>query len=56
LYAVSQDLPGNSFVGPQFALYGRTQPTWRNWLAKRATTATALWELSEQLTDTKFPL
>jgi NAD(P)-dependent dehydrogenase (short-subunit alcohol dehydrogenase family) len=56
LYAVSQDLPGNTFVGPQFALYGRTQPTWRNWLAKRATTAAALWELSEQLTNTKFPL
>src|SRR6201987_3997884 len=56
LYAVSQDLPGNTFVGPQFALYGRTQPTWRNWLAKRATTAASLWELSEQLTNTKFPL
>jgi NAD(P)-dependent dehydrogenase (short-subunit alcohol dehydrogenase family) len=56
LYAVSQDLPGNTFVGPRFGLYGRTQPTWRSWLAKRATTATALWELSEQLTDTKFPL
>ena len=56
LYAVSQDLPGNTFVGPRFGLYGRTQPTWRNWLAKRATTAAALWELSEQLTDTKFPL
>ena len=56
LYAVSQDLPGNTFVGPRFGLYGRTQPTWRSWLAKRATTAAALWELSEQLTDTKFPL
>jgi NAD(P)-dependent dehydrogenase (short-subunit alcohol dehydrogenase family) len=56
LYAVSQDLPGNTFVGPRFGLYGRTQPTWRNWLAKRATTAAALWELSEQLTGTKFPL
>jgi NAD(P)-dependent dehydrogenase (short-subunit alcohol dehydrogenase family) len=56
LYAVSQDLPGNTFVGPRFALYGRSQPTWRNWLAKRATTAAALWELSEQLTGTKFPL
>ena len=55
LYAVSQDLPGNTFVGPRFGLYGRTQPTWRSWLAKRATTAAALWELSEQLTDTKFP-
>ena len=56
LYAVSQDLPGNSFIGPRFGLYGRTQPIWRSWLAKRATTAAALWELSEQLTGTKFPL
>ena len=56
LYAVSQDLPGNSFIGPRFGLYGRTQPIWRSWLAKRATTAAALWELSERLTGTKFPL
>jgi NAD(P)-dependent dehydrogenase (short-subunit alcohol dehydrogenase family) len=56
LYAASQDLPGNTFVGPRLGLYGRTQPTWRSWPAKRANTATALWELSEQLTDTKFPL
>ena len=56
LYAASQDLPGNTFVGPRFGLYGRSHPTWRNWPAKRATTATALWELSEQLTGTKFPL
>jgi NAD(P)-dependent dehydrogenase (short-subunit alcohol dehydrogenase family) len=56
LYAASQDLPGNTFVGPRFGLYGRTRPTWRSWLAKRANTAAALWELSEQLTDTKFPL
>jgi NAD(P)-dependent dehydrogenase (short-subunit alcohol dehydrogenase family) len=55
LYAASQDLPGNTFVGPRFGLYGRTQPTWRSWPAKRANTAGALWELSEQLTDTKFP-
>ncbi len=56
LYAVSQDLPGNTFVGPRFGLYGRTQPTWRNPRAKRAATAAALWDLSEQLTVTKFPL
>jgi NAD(P)-dependent dehydrogenase (short-subunit alcohol dehydrogenase family) len=56
LYAVSQDLPGNTFVGPQFGLYGRTRPVWRNWLANRATTASELWDLSEQLTDAKFPL
>jgi len=55
LYAASQDLPGNTFVGPRFGLYSRSQPTWRNWPAKRTTTAAALWELSEQLTGTKFP-
>ncbi|WP_374022978.1 oxidoreductase [Mycobacterium sp. HNNTM2301] len=56
LFAVSQDLPGDTFVGPRFGLYGRTQPTWRNWPAKRAGTAAALWNLSEQLTGTAFPL
>jgi NAD(P)-dependent dehydrogenase (short-subunit alcohol dehydrogenase family) len=56
LYAASQDLPGNTFVGPRFGIWGRTQPVGRSRLAKRAATAAALWELSEQLTDTKFPL
>jgi NAD(P)-dependent dehydrogenase (short-subunit alcohol dehydrogenase family) len=56
LYAVSRDLPGDTFVGPRFGLYGHTQPTWRSWPANRASTAAALWELSERLTDTKFPL
>jgi NAD(P)-dependent dehydrogenase (short-subunit alcohol dehydrogenase family) len=56
LYAASQDLAGDTFVGPRYGLYGRSQPTWRNWPARRATTAAALWELSEQLTGTKFPL
>lgn len=56
LYAVAGDLPGDTFVGPRFGLYGRTQPTWRNWPAKRDATAVALWELSERLTGTKFPL
>lgn len=56
LYAASQELPGDTFIGPRFGLYGRTQPTWRNWPAKRAATAAALWELSEQLTGTKFSL
>ncbi|OBB67267.1 oxidoreductase [Mycobacterium sp. 852014-50255_SCH5639931] len=56
LYAVSQDLPGDTFVGPRFGLYGRTQPTWRNWPARRAGTAAALWDLSEELTGTAFPL
>jgi NAD(P)-dependent dehydrogenase (short-subunit alcohol dehydrogenase family) len=56
LYAISQDLPGNTYVGPRFRLWGRTQPIRRSLLAKRATTAAALWELSEKLTSTKFPL
>jgi NAD(P)-dependent dehydrogenase (short-subunit alcohol dehydrogenase family) len=55
LYATSQDLPGNTFVGPRFGLWGRSQPIWRSLLANQAATAAALWELSEQLTDTKFP-
>ncbi|MBV9350801.1 MAG: SDR family NAD(P)-dependent oxidoreductase [Mycobacterium sp.] len=57
LYAASQDLPGDTFVGPRFGLLGPTfQRVGRTPLAKRKTTATALWELSEQLTGTKFPL
>jgi NAD(P)-dependent dehydrogenase (short-subunit alcohol dehydrogenase family) len=56
LYTASQELPGNTFVGPRFGIWGRTQPVGRSWLAKRAATAPALWELSEQLTSTKFPL
>jgi NAD(P)-dependent dehydrogenase (short-subunit alcohol dehydrogenase family) len=56
LYAASQDLPGNTFIGPRFGYLGRTQPVGRSRRAQSATTATALWELSEQLTGTKFPL
>jgi NAD(P)-dependent dehydrogenase (short-subunit alcohol dehydrogenase family) len=57
LYAASQELPGNTFVGPRFAMRGPTGPTaFRSPLARDAKKATALWELSEQLTDTKFAL
>jgi NAD(P)-dependent dehydrogenase (short-subunit alcohol dehydrogenase family) len=56
LYAASQDLPGDTFVGPRFQVWGRTQPVSRHPWAKREDTARGLWELSEQLTDTKFPL
>jgi NAD(P)-dependent dehydrogenase (short-subunit alcohol dehydrogenase family) len=56
LYAVSEDLPGNTYTGPRFGLWGRTQPIRRSFLARRASTAAALWELSEELTGTKFPL
>jgi NAD(P)-dependent dehydrogenase (short-subunit alcohol dehydrogenase family) len=57
LYAASQDLPGNSFVGPKFAMRGPTgRGALRSSLARDAKKATELWELSEQLTDTKFAL
>jgi NAD(P)-dependent dehydrogenase (short-subunit alcohol dehydrogenase family) len=56
LFAVSQDLPGDTFVGPRFGMVGRTQPVARSGRARRAETARALWELSEQLTAVKFPL
>ena len=56
LYAVSQELPGNSFIGPRFAMRGPTGQSARGPLARDHKKATALWELSEQLTDTKFAL
>jgi NAD(P)-dependent dehydrogenase (short-subunit alcohol dehydrogenase family) len=56
LYAASQDLPGDSFIGPSFGMAGRSRPVGRSPLAKRPATAGALWELSERLTETKFPL
>ncbi|HTQ20922.1 oxidoreductase [Mycobacterium sp.] len=56
LFAASQDLPGDTFVGPRFGYVGRTQPVGRSRAAQDLPTAHALWELSEQLTGTKFPL
>lgn len=56
LYAASQDLPGNSYVGPKFGMRGPTGVVPRSRLAGNADTAKALWELSEQLTGTGFPL
>ena len=56
LYAASQDLPGNSYVGPKFSMRGPTGVVPRSPLANDADTAKALWGLSEQLTGTGFPL
>jgi NAD(P)-dependent dehydrogenase (short-subunit alcohol dehydrogenase family) len=57
LYAVAKDLPGDTYVGPRFAMRGPTGPTpFRSPLARDADKAAALWDLSEQLTDTKFSL
>ncbi|MGA5463547.1 oxidoreductase [Mycobacterium sp. NPDC050041] len=55
LYAVSQDVPGDSFVGPRFSMTGPTRSVGRSPLARNKDTAAALWELSEQLTGTAFP-
>jgi NAD(P)-dependent dehydrogenase (short-subunit alcohol dehydrogenase family) len=56
LYAASQDLPGDSFIGPKFAMRGPTGRAARTPLARDEKTAKALWTLSEQLTSTEFPL
>jgi len=57
LYAVAKDLPGDSFIGPRYAMRGPTGPTpMRSPLARDATKAAGLWALSEQLTDIKFSL
>jgi hypothetical protein len=58
LYAATQDLPGASFLGPGGFQEQRGYPV----LARRtkracdAETARRLWELSERLTGTAFPL
>jgi NAD(P)-dependent dehydrogenase (short-subunit alcohol dehydrogenase family) len=56
LFAASQALPGDGFVGPKYAMAGPTGLSARSPLASSAKTAAALWDLSEQLTDTKFGL
>ncbi len=56
LYAATQPLPGDSFVGPRFAMRGPTGQNARSPLARNRAKATALWTLSEQLTGVEFPL
>jgi NAD(P)-dependent dehydrogenase (short-subunit alcohol dehydrogenase family) len=56
LYAISQDVRGDSFIGPKFTMHGRTGPSWRTPLARSRSTAAGLWQLSEQLTGVDFPL
>lgn len=56
LYAVSQDLPGDTFVGPRFGQTGRTQPVGRSRRARDPQLAAALWRLSERLTGIEFSL
>ena len=56
LYAASQDLPPDSFIGPKFGTRGPIGPVGRSPLARSSRTASELWRLSEQLTETEFPL
>ncbi|MBO0679360.1 SDR family NAD(P)-dependent oxidoreductase [Mycolicibacterium sp. S2-37] len=56
LYAVAADLPGDTFVGPRYAMRGPTGPAWRTRRARDTSMAAALWDLSERLTGTTFAL
>ncbi|BBX20496.1 oxidoreductase [Mycolicibacterium duvalii] len=56
LYAVAVDVPGDSFIGPQFMSRGATGPRWRSPLARDRAKAAGLWTLSEDLTGVRFPL
>jgi len=58
LYAATQDLPGDSFVGPDGFQEQRGHPTLvgRSAAAQDRLMAQSLWELSETLTGVTFPL
>ena len=58
LYAATQDIPGNSYVGPDGFQEQRGHPklVGRSEAARDAETARRLWDLSEQLTGVTFPL
>jgi len=58
LYAATQDIDGDSYVGPDGFQEQRGHPklVGRSGAAKDRETAARLWELSEQLTGVTFPL
>jgi len=58
LFAATQDLPGDTYIGPDGLGEGRGHPTivGRSGAARDMETAAALWELSEELTGVAFPL
>jgi len=58
LYAATQDIPGDSYVGPGGFQEQRGHPTLvgRNGAAKDTETAKRLWTLSEELTGVTFAL
>jgi NAD(P)-dependent dehydrogenase (short-subunit alcohol dehydrogenase family) len=57
LYAAFADIPGGTFVGPGGTnMRGAAQPVGRSKRAHDDAVARRLWEVSEQLTGTRFPL
>jgi NAD(P)-dependent dehydrogenase (short-subunit alcohol dehydrogenase family) len=58
LYAVVADLPGDSFTGPEHLMHmrGGAELIKRSKVAEDPQLAKRLWSLSEELTDTSFPL
>jgi NAD(P)-dependent dehydrogenase (short-subunit alcohol dehydrogenase family) len=58
VYAATEDIPGNSYVGPDGFQEMRGKPTLvdRSNAALDEEKARGLWELSEELTGVKFPL
>jgi NAD(P)-dependent dehydrogenase (short-subunit alcohol dehydrogenase family) len=58
LYAATQDIAGDSYVGPDGFKEGRGHPTLvgRSDAARDADVARRLWELSETLTHVSFPM
>jgi NAD(P)-dependent dehydrogenase (short-subunit alcohol dehydrogenase family) len=58
LYAATQDIPGDSFVGPDGFQEQRGHPklVGRSGAARDTATGQGLWTLSEELTGVSFPL
>lgn len=56
LYAAAEHIPGDTFIGPRFMMWGPTGAVPRSPLARDRAKAAALWTLSEQLTGVEFPL
>ena len=58
LYAATRDIPGGSYVGPDGVAEQRGHPrlVGRSTAASDEAAARRLWELSEELTGTSFPL
>jgi NAD(P)-dependent dehydrogenase (short-subunit alcohol dehydrogenase family) len=57
LYAATEDIPGNSYVGPdgRFEMRGHPMLVGRSGAATDEATARELWDLSERLTGVTFP-